>query len=109
VALFETRPEQRSSLGMCEVAFDAEDEQLHVIHVDDKPDNTHLHLAWGCLAWQPGFWQYIHANDPHVGYALARAVAAGVKVRAYLAYGAYWDCGTSAEYFTLIRGTYEPA
>jgi len=108
VALFETTPEQRGDLGMCDVAFD-HDEVLHVTQVADKPEATNLHLAWGAMAWSVGFWQYIRANDPHVGYALARAVQAGRQARAYLATGPYVDCGTPDGYFSLIRGAYAPA
>jgi dTDP-glucose pyrophosphorylase len=100
-ALFATRPEQRQKLGMCEVQEIEED--WRITSVADKPAQTHLTFAWGALAWTPDFWRHIAPEDPHVGYALQRAVAAGVDARAVFTEGGYWDCGTPDEYFALIR------
>jgi len=96
VGVFQTRPEQRSKLGMVEIAGD------EVLHVYDKPTQTDLTWAWGVLAWKPRFWDLISASDPHVGYALPRALAAEMDVRAVRMDGGYWDCGTPEEYFDLI-------
>lgn len=97
VGVFQTRPEQRSKLGMCRV------EGFKVTEVIDKPAETDLIWAWGVLAWKPVFWQHIHADEPHIGYALPRAIAAGLDVRAVTMDGGYWDAGTPSEYFALIR------
>jgi len=97
VGLFHTRPEQRSKLGMCRL--DGE----RITDVIDKPESTTLEWAWGVLGWQPVFWQYLRPEDPHVGYAIPRAIAAGLDVRAVKMVGGYWDCGTPAEYFEMIR------
>lgn len=106
VALFETRPEQRHGLGMCAVQFD-EDDNLLVTRIEDKPQHTRLHLAWGALAWRAGFWQFIRPNDPHVGFAVQRALDDGRRVHGYLAYGDYYDCGTPNGYFDLIAALRE--
>lgn len=97
VGVFATRPGQHRKLGMVEIAG------CEVLHVVDKPAETDLTWAWGVLAWKPKFWQYIQASDPHVGYALPRALAAELDVRAVRMEGGYWDCGTPNEYFDLIR------
>ena len=97
VGVFQTRPEQRHKLGMVDLT--PGDEVLRVV---DKPTETSLAWAWGVLAWKPRFWQYIEASDPHVGYALPRAVAAALDVRAVRMDGGFWDCGTPDEYFDLI-------
>ncbi len=107
VALFEARPEQRAHIGMCDVRF--EDDELFVTQVVDKPGETKLHLAWGAMAWCAGFWQYVKPGDPHVGYGVQRALDAGVKVRGYLAYGGYYDCGTPDGYFDLVETLRERA
>lgn len=101
VALFETRPGQENKLGMCDVSFD--NDVLRITQIADKPKQTTLHWAWGAMAWCAGFWKYIQPSDPHVGYALQRAVEAHDNVHAQLIYGPYFDCGTAAEYFTCIR------
>lgn len=102
VGVFYTRPEQRRKLGMVELAGD------EVLHVIDKPAKTDLIWAWGVLAWKPRFWDLLDAADPHVGYALPRALAAGLDVRAVKMSGGYWDCGTSEEYFDLITHLHHP-
>lgn len=97
VGVFETRPEQRSKLGMCLIHED------RVSAVIDKPEETTLTYAWGVLAWKPEFWQFIKASDPHVGYALPRAIGVGMDVRAVPMRGQYFDCGDYREYFSMIR------
>lgn len=99
VGLFHTRQSQRHKLGMCD--FDPKTQKI--TEVIDKPQTTFLIWAWGILAWKPGFWQYIRADDPHVGYALPRAIEAGLDVRAVRMEGEYFDCGTPDEYFECIE------
>lgn len=96
VGVFKARPEQRAHLGMVEIAGD------EVLHVIDKPQQTGLIWAWGVLAWKVGFWAYLNTRDPHVGYALPRALAAELDVRAVRMDGQYWDCGTPDEYFECV-------
>jgi NDP-sugar pyrophosphorylase family protein len=101
VGLFKARPGQRKKLGMCDITpgyFGG-----HISAVIDKPQETNLVWAWGVLGWKPTFWQYIQAEDPHVGYALPRAIAARLDVRAVRMVGEYFDCGTPDEYFECIE------
>lgn len=97
VALFKARPDQHQQGGMCRVA------NGRIINVVDKPKQTDLEYIWGALAWRPVFWDYLKPDDPHVGYALPRAIAAGLDVRAVMCEGNYWDCGTTERYFECIR------
>lgn len=99
VGLFHVRQSQRHKLGMC--AFDPRTQQI--LQVIDKSHTTTLAWAWGVLAWKPTFWQFIRAEDPHVGYALPRAIDAGLDVRAVRMEGEYFDCGTPDEYFECIE------
>lgn len=97
VARFHTRPEQRSKLGMLRL------ERGHkVIEVIDKPAETDLVFAWGALAWKPQFWEFLRPEDPHIGYALPRAIEANLRVWVSPMRGDFWDCGTPDEYFDLI-------
>lgn len=100
VGLFLARDEQSSKLGMCD--FDPKTQQI--MQVVDKPvGKTPLAWAWGVLAWKPAFWDCIKASDPHVGFAIPRAIEAGLDVRAVKMDGEYFDAGTPDEYFALIR------
>ncbi len=107
VALFEAHPGQHKSVGMIDAIFDRED--LIVRRVVDKPAETDLHLCWGALAWAPDFWQYIDPADPHVGYAVQRAIEHRVTVHGVLATGGYWDVGTPEGYYECIRAQSEIA
>ena len=97
VAIFRARHDQHTKAGMVRTKYGK------VIEVVDKPETTDMVWLWGALAWKPAFWEYINGSDPHIGYALPRAIAAGLDVRAIRCDGNYWDCGTSAEYYELIR------
>jgi glucose-1-phosphate thymidylyltransferase len=104
-ALFYARPEQHKKVGMCAVALN------QVVDVIDKPQETGLTWLWGALAWQPVFWEHMRPDDPHIGYALPRAIAAGLDVRAVKMVGGYWDCGTYEGYSELVvhlHGRKEP-
>lgn len=97
VALFEARPGQHAQGGMCRV------EGNQVTEVIDKATAPTFPHIWGALAWRPTFWANLKPDDPHVGYALPRAIAAGQDVRAVLCAGEYHDCGTPDRYFACIR------
>jgi UTP-glucose-1-phosphate uridylyltransferase len=90
VAIWNTRPEQRKSLGM--VAFDKKSHKVH--EVDDKPAKTALTDAWGAIGWKPSFWQYMRPLHAHMGLAINNAVSAGLTVKVVLAEGEYHDLGT---------------
>lgn len=101
--LFAVREWQKKKLGMCYTSVSVNGE-LSVTKIVDKPGEfcTATH-AWGVLGWQPAFWEHIHPEDPHVGFAMVRAIAAGIKVAGCTNSGEYWDCGTPGEYFQLTR------
>jgi UTP-glucose-1-phosphate uridylyltransferase len=97
-AVFETRPEQRRLLGMCEIG------EASITRIMDKPQlATGLVHAWGMVAWKPSFWPYIQADDPNFGTAMQRAIDYKIIVTAIGSLADYFDCGTSAEYFKCIR------
>jgi UTP-glucose-1-phosphate uridylyltransferase len=107
VAVFKARPAQKGKLGMVmtqgKFVNGLGEQILEVVAVKDKASTSAYTEAWGAMAWSPKFWQYIRPADPHVGYALERAISMGVTVRAIKMTGNYWDCGTKDEYFELIR------
>ena len=96
--LFKARPGQHISVGMVEV------QGGRILNVIDKSERSKgLTWFWGALAWKPSFWKHIRADDAHVGFALPRAIEAGMDVLAVYNTGGYWDCGTACEYFECIR------
>ena len=97
VALCPLRPNQYRSMGCVEV------EGNQVTAVVDKPEWSIFSYGWGALAWTPPFWDYLRPDDPHVGYALPRAIEAGLDVRAVKMDGSYYDCGTPEGYFECVQ------
>jgi NDP-sugar pyrophosphorylase family protein len=101
VAVWTTRPEQRSKMGMCRVVGTTANMEVYAVY--DKPSRTTLIYGWGAIAWRRAFWQYIDAADLHIGFALQRAIENEEHPRAIIAGGSYYDCGTPDEYFACIR------
>lgn len=103
VGLFQARPGQHREGGMCRI--DGGD----VVEVVDKPDRWPSDgYIWGALAWRAAFWAHLREDEPHVGYALPRAIAAGLNVWAVQLSGGFYDCGTPERYFALVRHLTEP-
>lgn len=96
VGLFRAQPGQHRKGGMCAL------NGLQVVDVIDKPPVCAYPWIWGVLAWKPAFWPLLDVEDPHVGYALPRAIRAGLDVRGVVLNGTYWDCGTPDDYFDCI-------
>lgn len=105
VAVWKARPEQTQKIGMVATATRKVDSRtiLEITDVVDKPAKTDLTYGWGAMAWSVDFWKHINADDPHVGYAIQRALARGVMVEAIPCIGNYYDCGTRKEYFQAVR------
>lgn len=97
VGVFYAMRNQRGKLGMCELSNGS------VVRIEDKPESSDLVWAWGVLAWRYPFWKHILPQDPHVGYAVQRAIEWGMDVRAVKMTGRYFDCGTPSEYFECVN------
>jgi UTP-glucose-1-phosphate uridylyltransferase len=96
VGVFRARYRQHLYGGMVDI------HEGRVRDVIDKPAESGLAWIWGALAWKPVLWPLIHPADPHVGYALPRAIAKHLDVRPVFCNGPYWDCGTPEAYFDCI-------
>lgn len=94
-ACWRIRDDQRGKLGQCDVRSE------FLRRVVDKDPTCDYPLAWGAIAWQPAFWEYIKPETANMGLALQAAIDAGVPVRAIEIDGEYYDCGTRDEYFRL--------
>lgn len=102
-ALWTVHRSQANYLGMVRVASSGvyPDEIRRVAQVVDKPQSTSLDKAWGALAWRASFWDFIQSDDPTVGFALTRALAANGHIAPTDAKGEYHDCGTPERYWAL--------
>ena len=96
VAVWKPAQSLRHKRGMCAI------KDNRIVQVVDKPQATPLTWGWGAMVWQPAFWPYIKPQDPHVGFALQRAITAGEPIAASKFPGQYFDCGTHAEYYECV-------
>lgn len=108
-----TQPDEQFTLGLFETALPEKfgmvdlDETGRIRHIDDKPTQTDLKYAWGCIVWQPEFTEYLHwaVNEAHISDfakimndALAKnMLGRGVVVPK----GSYSDMGTYDEIMEL--------
>ena len=92
VAVWETKPWQVGRLGSTRL------EGNHVATVSDKDPERDYGWHWGALSWASNEDAAILPEDPHVGYALARAIDSGSTGEAVRMAGTYWDLGTPSEY-----------
>ena len=101
LGLFPT--EQFQKAGMVEV-----DATGRVLHIIEKPQQTHLRYMWAIAAWTPRFTQFLHDYLHHlqseqqssrrelpIGDVIQAAIAAGLPVEAEVfPEGSYLDVGT---------------
>lgn len=102
LGLFEvSRPEK---FGMVDIG-----EANRANQIIDKPAQTNLKYAWGCIAWRPKFTEHLHrsVNDAHVSdfaQIMNEAIANGMPARGVvLSDGQYSDMGTYDEIEELER------
>jgi dTDP-glucose pyrophosphorylase len=80
-----------------------------VLRIDDKPKQTTLVHAWGCIAWRPRFTEHLHrcVSDRDMGdFAdiMNLAIAEGLKARAVVFDdGHFADMGTFDEYLATQK------
>lgn len=73
-----------------------------VTRVEDKPRNTDLENAWGCIAWRPRFTEHLHvrvaAGDGDFAAIMNAAIADGLQAYGVApANGVFADMGTFEE------------
>ena len=106
---WKSRESQKTKMGMVNLVrgFDSKirtSPTLLISAIQDKPQFTTYQHHWGVLQWLPDFWKHISPDDSHLGYALQRAMASGMQVRAVEALNTdYFDCGTLGEYTALLK------
>lgn len=97
VALWQIRPSQKGKLGQVDI-----DERNSIKKIVDKdPNCDYLHL-WGAFS---AHGDEILGVEPHLapGHILENLIEAGCQVDHKVFVGNYFDCGTPAEYFSLLE------
>lgn len=98
LGIWKIRPEQRGKLGEVEI-----DPENYLINIIDKNPNSLLNYSWGTLTFSHELIKYIKPEEPHIGYAISNALKHEEKITTKIINGQYFDCGTSEEYFDLLK------
>ena len=98
LALWKIRDEQKGKLGQVLVGNDKK-----VLDIVDKKSDCEYEHSWGGVSFNRRLSKYISHTDPHVGYALSKAVINKERIEATKIDGEYFDCGTPSEYLDMLR------
>lgn len=102
-AIFRIQDFQRGKVGQVELKTQSDGTEVISRVVDKNPD-CNFPWMWGAITFDRSLMEYSTPEDPHLGYALARAAqATGVEVRASRMESRYFDCGTPGEYWNLLQ------
>lgn len=97
VGCWKIRNEQKGKLGQVQL------NRNHVTEFKDKDPYCSFEYSWGSLTFSRKLVPYISTADPHIGYALEKALKNGEAITAKIINGQYFDCGTPLEYMSLIK------
>jgi hypothetical protein len=97
LALWKIRPEQKGKLGQVSIV------NSMVVSIQDKNPLCEFEYSWGALTFHRDLLKYSSTNDPHIGYALQKAVDLNAEITGKIINGSYFDCGTPTEYLEMIQ------
>jgi hypothetical protein len=96
VACWKIRNEQIGKLGQ------VKQDSKYLIDIKDKKTDCDYEYSWGALTFSRKLEKFIDKADPHIGYALEKAVKSESKITYKNIEGEYFDCGTPDEYLALL-------
>lgn len=97
LACWKIRNEQKGKLGQVLI------ENKLITDVQDKDLNCEYIYSWGALTFSKKLLEYSSEFDPHIGFAIKKAVIAGERITSKIINGKYYDCGTPNEYVSLLK------
>lgn len=98
IAAFEIREDQVGKLGQVQIGDDQELKDMK-----DKDSNCDYQYAWGAIKITKNFLQNIDRSQPHIGYTVRDKLKVGEKILCVKVETNYYDCGTFAEYRSLLN------
>lgn len=97
LACWTIRNDQKGKLGQVDLLGS------EVKNIEDKNPNCLFEHSWGALTFSRKLMDYAFHSDPHIGYAVKRAIQSGEKITGTAIKGKYYDCGTPDEFLQMIR------
>jgi hypothetical protein len=74
-----------------------------VIDIIDKDKDCRYPYSWGIIGWTYDVNHLINPHTPHIGYIINEALKQNIDVGYIISETEYFDCGTSDEYFSMIK------
>lgn len=92
------RPDQKGKLGQVSADTDG-----IVLDMQDKNPDCDFPIAWGSIMFRSELINHSNNHEPHIGYSVRNALKSDQKITSAIVNGKYYDCGTPAEYLTMLH------
>jgi choline kinase len=102
LACWRIRDDQKGKLGQ------VLSENGRAIDVMDKKIECEYEYSWGSLTFNRELLDNADDSDPHIGYAVKRAIDADMYVNTTEMEGKYFDFGTPSEYLNMLQEVIAP-
>ncbi len=99
LATWRIRTDQLGKLGQVKLS---ETPEGLITHSEDKNPLCEYPHAWGAMSFTKQTLSFGKPDMPHTGYLLPELLDAGIEIHAREMDGAYFDCGTPAEYLEML-------
>ena len=99
LACWGIRQEQLGKLGQVLIKDLPEGE---VLESRDKDPDCQWGHSWGAMAFNRGALSAAKPEMPHTGYMIPKLLQSGIRVKAKVLQGTYFDCGTPREYIQML-------
>ena len=97
LACWTIQTQQKGKLGQVDLV------NSEVKSIEDKNPNCLYDLSWGALTFSRKLMHFASPADPHIGYAVKKAIQSGESITGTKIQGKYYDCGTPDEYLLMLK------
>lgn len=97
VLVWKIKDYQIGKVGQCKIEND------EIVDVIDKDPNCEYPYFWGVIGWNSKINNYIDPKWETIGDLIKKMIELKITVKAIICDNYYYDCGTFAEYFKMIK------
>lgn len=97
--LWEIKPQQYGKLGQVNISGD------FVVDIQDKNPECKYKYSWGVIGWNKKADTLNDPDTPHIGMIISEGLKRNYSIGYVISHTEYFDCGTPAEYFEMIKKT----
>jgi hypothetical protein len=99
VILWKIKPQQYGKLGQIDISGD------FVVDICDKNPECKYKYSWGVIGWNKKADSLNDPNTYHIGMIISEGLKRNYSIGYVISQSEYFDCGTPAEYFEMIKKT----